>query len=299
MAAPSSSDSSTETDDERKRLSKKKERADGVPERYNLGKTLGEGSFAVVRKGVEVDTGAVRAVKCMSKERVRADSVLLLRELEAGKKLRHKHLVRFREFDEDARFCYMVFDLIPGIDLLQFIMNGEKFSHDQTRRVTRQMADALKYCHSHFIAHRDIKLENVMVDVSRGSRVNAVLLDFGLCYPHSDLEDRFSTEHCGSADYCGPEILLRGEYDTHAADVWALGVVTFILVYGTLPFNRDRRNHSILFSHIHPAPSFPPILDPPDVPPPARDLLERMLDLEAETRITASGVMKHSWFRKG
>jgi Protein kinase domain len=151
--------------------------------RYTLGDPVGEGSFAVVRKGVEVATGGEVAVKCMLKERVAPDSVLLQRELKAAQTLRHEHIVRFREVAEDALSIYMVFDLVYGVDLLDFISAGRTFSDEETQRISYQLTSAVDYCHRNYVAHRDIKLENVMVDTRHG--VQATLLDFGLCFIHT------------------------------------------------------------------------------------------------------------------
>jgi serine/threonine protein kinase len=261
--------------------------------RYGLGDVIGEGSFGQVRRATDVQTGIEVAIKIMPKEKLK-DTTLLDREIAAGNKLQHAHIVSFLAYLEDPQSSFLVFGLVPGMDLLECISAGVTFSQANARLISQQATSALAFCHENCVAHRDIKLENVMIDTVNG--VNTTLIDFGLCSVFESLDERWVGDHCGSADYCGPEILLRHDsYDVFASDVWALGVVMFILIFGTLPFNREERNISIIFKQLFPPAVFPSEAETAQVPAEARDVLVNMLNLDPATRPTAAELLQHPY----
>jgi serine/threonine protein kinase len=150
------------------------------------------------------------------------------REISAGNILSKCNIIaKLLEHFEQGDYTYLVFEYVPGLDLYEYMAkkNFQPIQEDTVRNIIKQLLRALRFSHKNGIAHMDIKLENIIL-IEKKKKVK--LIDFGLCEVISEHCERF----CGTRDYAPPEILQRKPYSTPIADVWCLGIVAFILLYG-------------------------------------------------------------------
>ncbi|XP_053666040.1 testis-specific serine/threonine-protein kinase 4-like [Anopheles marshallii] len=210
---------------------------------YIVGETIGQGSFAVVKKAYWPRRNKTVAIKIMSKAQLK-EQVLnkyVQRELDAIRSLRHEHIINFYEIIETNMRIYIVMQYAENGSLLQLVRMKTKLTEARVRRYYRQLIDAIHYMHSRFIAHRDIKLDNIVLD--KNDQVK--LVDFGFsCRVRHDGNDQsslvqpyLSESCCGSYAYASPEILYFTKHDPIPTDIWASGVVVYALLYGQLPFS--------------------------------------------------------------
>uniref|UniRef100_A0A0E0LCE7 non-specific serine/threonine protein kinase n=1 Tax=Oryza punctata TaxID=4537 RepID=A0A0E0LCE7_ORYPU len=266
-------------------------------DRYELGKLLGEGNFAKVYLGRHRATGEEVAVKVMDKEKlVRLGATeQIKREIEGMQRLRHPNVVRIHEVMANKRRIYVVMEYVRGGALCRYFRRSpgggaSGLREPEARRFFQQLVSAVAYCHSRGVYHRDIKLDNLLVD----EQGNLKVADFGL----SALADMSRREvHlqtvCGTPLFIAPEVLKRRGYDGAKADVWACGVVLYVLVTGRKPFPDEqisRLYHLIGQNQFQCPLSFSPDL--------AR-LVRRLLQPNPDRRITIPEIMEMRWFKKG
>lgn len=227
-------------------------------------------------------------------EKARVDHKLIENEISAGKMLTHPNLVKMLRSFEDSKYAYIVLEHVPGDDMFEYMdaRDFAPFTEKEARHLFRQMCEALSYCHSKGVIHRDLKLENVML-LGGPPHWRIKIIDFGLCdigVRCSDLSYRW----CGSVDYVCPEILLKQPYIGCKADVWSLGTTLYSMLYGQLPFSYKERSKIRTLAE-HPKLQFP--AEPP-ISEQGKDLLSRMLEPEPDKRLDLHQVMKHKWVRK-
>lgn len=256
---------------------------------FSIGnKVLGHGTFAEVRLAMHLRTGEPAAVKIVAKSRLSAyERGLMDTEIKAMHGLVHPNIVRLYQHSEDAFNIYIIMEYLRGTDLLSWLCSKGTASHlseAQARKLFSQIVDAVAYLHGKAIAHRDLKLENIMVD---SDLERAVIIDFGLC---GFIEPgKLMSVYCGSPAYAAPELVQRVPYDGKATDVWALGVCLFAMVFGDYPFEGD--DIGTLYGHI--------VYTRPALPESAtselKHLILAMLAKDSEQRITVAGIMRHPW----
>ena len=200
--------------------------------------SLGSGSYSKVKKAINAHANFEEvAVKIVDRLRAPKDyqEKFLPRELSIWARLRHPNLVALLDYFEDSLRVYMVLEYANGGDALKYIQKTGALSEDQSRVWINQIGDAVRYLHDQNIAHRDLKLENLLL-VERGKKIK--LCDFGFVKDvcKSDLSQTF----CGSKAYAAPEILKGRSYDPKKGDVWAMGVILYIFVTGKMPFDETR-----------------------------------------------------------
>ncbi|KAG4378583.1 hypothetical protein GLYMA_17G066300v4 [Glycine max] len=201
--------------------------------KYQLGRTIGEGTFSKVKLAVNGNNGQKVAIKVIDKHMVLENNLKnqVKREIRTMKLLHHPNIVRIHEVIGTKTKIYIVMEYVSGGQLLDKISYGEKLNACEARKLFQQLIDALKYCHNKGVYHRDLKPENLLLD----SKGNLKVSDFGLSalQKHNDVLNT----RCGSPGYVAPELLLSKGYDGAAADVWSCGVILFELLAGYLPFN--------------------------------------------------------------
>ncbi|CAH0550966.1 unnamed protein product [Brassicogethes aeneus] len=223
---------------------------------YFLGKTIGTGSYATVRTYGDNITHLYDsnhhkikvarsdrhdsdvAIKIVSKFSAPADYLkkFLPREIEVVKGLRHPNLIRFLQAIETTHRVYIVMEYAKNGSLLDIIRKDQYIDEIRARKWFRQLVDAVDYCHERGVVHRDIKCENMLMDVEW----NIKLSDFGFARGHLKPKNGqlpLSETFCGSYAYASPEILRGIPYQPQYADIWSMGVVLFAMVYGRLPFD--------------------------------------------------------------
>jgi hypothetical protein len=181
----------------------------------------------------------------------------------------------------------MIFEYIEGVQLLDYITGNGKLKEKAARKFTRQMVSAIDYCHQNSIAHRDLKIENMLVDLNG----NIKILDFGLSN-YFNPEDSLKT-FCGSLYFAAPELLMGRAYIGPEVDVWALGVVIYVMVCGKVPF--DDKSLPLLHDKIKRC----DIQYPSHLSADCKDLLQRMINGDPTKRATISEVINHPWLNQG
>ncbi|PAA71979.1 hypothetical protein BOX15_Mlig021886g2 [Macrostomum lignano] len=261
-----------------------------VFERYDLGRTLGDGNFAVVRACVKRDSGNEYAAKVIDKKKLRGKEHMVLNEVRIMRLCRHPNIVRLVDEYETKAEIYLIMELVKGGDLFDAISQVVKFNEIQASSMVADIAGALHYLHSRRIVHRDLKPENLLVYRSKDNKISLKLGDFGLAM---EVEEAIFTV-CGTPTYVAPEILSETGYGLEV-DMWALGVIAYILLCGFPPFRSRDRRQSELFQMIKTGTFeyLSPYWD--HVSAPAKDLINRLLVVDKAARLTAIDVLCHAW----
>ncbi|CAN1806235.1 CBL-interacting serine/threonine-protein kinase 17 [Linum perenne] len=256
--------------------------------KYELGRTLGEGSFAKVKLARNLESGLPFAVKIIDKHKIirlnLTDSIK--REIVTLKLLRHPNIVRLHEVLASKSKIYMVLEYVSGGELYDRISKGRGVSEADARKIFHQLIDGVSYCHSNGVFHRDLKPENVLMDAKGCIKIS----DFGL----SALPRHLGLLHtlCGSPNYVAPEVLLNKGYDGATCDIWSCGVILYVILTGFLPF--DDRNITALYYKIVKG----DVEIPKEMSSGAGNMIRRILDPNPVTRITMSGIKAHEWFNQ-
>jgi len=215
------------------------------------------------------------------------------KEIGAGTLLNHPHIGRFIESFENGLNNFLVFERIHGKDLYSTIEKSGfvPFADQSAKAIFKQIMEAVRYCHSRGVIHRDIKLENILMDATG----KVTVIDFGLC----DLISRpgqESEKFCGSLDYVAPEVLSSPTYNGKQADCFSLGVVLFTLLFAEFPFVANDRVDAVRYGRVQPTPNFiESKMKKYSIEPMARDLMIKMLKHNANERITLDDVVNHQW----
>ncbi|KAL7158970.1 hypothetical protein ABFS83_02G178700 [Erythranthe nasuta] len=265
--------------------------------KYELGKEVGRGHFghtcyAKGRKGELKDMPL--AVKIISKAKMSTAIAIedVRREVKILKALAgHKHLVRFYDACEDANNAYIIMELCEGGELLDKILSkGGRYMEDEAKLIVVQILSVVSFCHLQGVVHRDLKPENFLF-TSRSEDADMKLIDFGL----SDFirPDERLNDIVGSAYYVAPEVLHRS-YSVEA-DIWSIGVITYILLCGSRPF-WARTESGIFRAVLRADPNFED-MPWPSVSPHAKDFVKRLLNKDYRKRMTAAQALTHPWLR--
>ncbi|PKA57966.1 CBL-interacting protein kinase 32 [Apostasia shenzhenica] len=260
--------------------------------RYELGRTIGEGTFAKVRFARNLETGEPVAIKILAKEKVLKHKLVeqIKREIAIMKLIKHPNVVRLHEVMGSKSKIFIVLEYVTGGELFDKIVNHGRMKEDEARRYFHQLVNAVDFCHSRGVFHRDLKPENLLLDAAGNLKVS----DFGLSALSRQVRgDGLLHTTCGTPNYVAPEVLNDRGYDGATADLWSCGVILFVLLAGYLPF--DDINLANLYKKITTADfTFPSWFSFG-----AKRLLTRILDPNPMTRITISEILEDEWFRKG
>lgn len=259
--------------------------------RYELGKLLGQGTFAKVYHARNLKTGLSVAVKIIDKEKVMKIGLIdqIKREISVMRLVKHPNVVQLYEVMASKSNIYFVMEYVKGGELFNKVAKG-RLKEDAARKYFQQLIDAVDFCHSQGVYHRDLKPENLLLDEAGNLKVS----DFGLsALLESKRQDGLLHTTCGTPAYVAPEVINKRGYDGEKADMWSCGVILFVLLAGYLPFqdsNLVEMYRKIIKSEFR---------CPQWFPPEVRKLLSRILDPNPFTRITVARLMENSWFRKG
>ncbi|KAL7235500.1 hypothetical protein ACSBR1_018906 [Camellia fascicularis] len=276
--------------DERK---KKKEEEEGMRlgRKHEIGRTLGEGNFGKVKYAKNLDYGHSFALKILDKTRVLHLNITdqIKREIRTLKLLKHPNVVRLHEVLASKTKIYMVLEYVTGGELFDRIASKGKLSESRGRKLFQQLIDGVNYCHNKGVYHRDLKLENVLVD----AKGNIKITDFGLsALPQHFRNDGLLNTTCGSPNYVALETLANMGYDGATSDTWSSGVILYVILTGYLPF--DDRNLAILYQKIFKG----DVQIPKWLSLGARNLIRRILDPNPATRITMAEIKADEWFKQ-
>ncbi|XP_061638796.1 serine/threonine-protein kinase DCLK1b isoform X1 [Phyllopteryx taeniolatus] len=261
-----------------------------IAERYKVGRTLGSGNFAVVRECVERSTGREYALKIISKDKCRGKEHMIQSEVSILRRVKHPNIVLLIEEMDTGNEIYLVMELVKGGDLFDAITSSSKYTERDASCMLFNLASAIKYLHGLNIVHRDIKPENLLVYQHHDGSKSLKLGDFGL----ATVVNGFLYTVCGTPTYVAPEIVAEKGYGLKV-DIWAAGVITYILLCGFPPFNCKGDDQAVLFQEILRAePEFPaPHWD--NVSDSAKALIAGMLRVDVDRRLSAAQVLEHPW----
>ncbi|KAM8924208.1 calcium/calmodulin-dependent protein kinase type II subunit gamma isoform 8-T8 [Pelodytes ibericus] len=258
---------------------------------YQLYEELGKGAFSVVRRCVKKSSNQEYAAKIINTKKLSArDHQKLEREARICRLLKHPNIVRLHESISEEGFHYLVFDLVTGGELFEDIVAREYYSEADASHCIHQILESVNHIHQHDIVHRDLKPENLLL-ASKCKGAAVKLADFGLAIEvQGDQQAWFG--FAGTPGYLSPEVLRKDPYGK-PVDIWACGVILYILLVGYPPF-WDEDQHKLYQQIKAGAYDFPsPEWD--TVTPEAKNLINQMLTINPTKRITADQALKHPW----
>ncbi|XP_067101609.1 calcium/calmodulin-dependent protein kinase (CaM kinase) II gamma 1 isoform X7 [Osmerus mordax] len=258
---------------------------------YQLYEELGKGAFSVVRRCVKKSSGQEYAAKIINTKKLSArDHQKLDREARICRLLKHPNIVRLHDSISEEGFHYLVFDLVTGGELFEDIVAREYYSEADASQCINQILESVNHIHQHDIVHRDLKPENLLL-ASKLKGAAVKLADFGLAIEvQGDQQAWFG--FAGTPGYLSPEVLRKDPYGK-PVDIWACGVILYILLVGYPPF-WDEDQHKLYQQIKAGAYDFPsPEWD--TVTPEAKNLINQMLTINPAKRITSEQALKHPW----
>uniref|UniRef100_W5KAC7 non-specific serine/threonine protein kinase n=1 Tax=Astyanax mexicanus TaxID=7994 RepID=W5KAC7_ASTMX len=263
---------------------------------YLVGKMINKGSFAKVMEGMHISTGEKVAIKVIDKKKARQDSYVLKnmkREPRIHQMIRHPNIVLLLETLETENCYYMAMELCSGGDLMDRICDQKRLEEREVRRYTRQILSAVDHLHTHGIVHRDLKIENFLLDEHN----NIKIVDFGLSNTLKvySLSPELLNTQCGSPAYAAPELLAHRKYGPKV-DVWSVGVSMFAMLTGTLPFtvepfNIKQLHQKMVNGEISTIPS--------DISKGAVQFVLSLLEPDPLKRPTVKAAMEEKWLNEG
>ncbi|XP_054982537.1 serine/threonine-protein kinase SIK1 [Sorex araneus] len=253
---------------------------------YDIEQTLGKGNFAVVKLARHRVTKTQVAIKIIDKTRLDSSNLeKIYREVRIMKLLNHPHIIRLYQVMETKDMLYIVTEFAQNGEMFDYLTANGHLSEDEARKKFWQILSAVEYCHSHHIVHRDLKTENLLLD----GNLDIKLADFGFGNFYKPGEP-LST-WCGSPPYAAPEVFEGREYEGPQLDVWSLGVVLYVLVCGSLPF--DGPSLPALRQRVLEGRFRIPFFMSQD----CESLIRRMLVVDPTKRISVAHIRQHRWMQ--
>lgn len=275
-------------------LTPQSQQAQVQPCRYKTGKTLGAGSYSVVKECVHIDTGRYYAAKVINKRLMAGREHMVRNEIAVLKRVSmgHRNILTLVDYFETMNNLYLVTDLALGGELFDRICRKGNYYESDAADLMRATLSAVAYLHEHGIVHRDLKPENLLF---RTPEDNADLLiaDFGLSRIMDEEQFHVLTTTCGTPGYMAPEIFRKTGHGK-PVDIWAIGVITYFLLCGYTPFDREsnlEEMQAILVADY----SFTPLEYWRGVSLTAREFIRRCLTIDPEARMTADEALNHPW----
>ncbi|CAF3610220.1 unnamed protein product [Rotaria sordida] len=261
-----------------------------VTDKYDFGKKMGDGNFAIVRRSKLRGSEREFAIKIIDKSKMKGKEYMLDHEINIMYLCNHPNIIRLFEDHETADEIYLVMELIKGGDLFDYITKHRRFDEATSALMIKDVSEALLYLHTKKIVHRDLKPENLLVMQRKDGRITIKLTDFGLAM---HVTGPIKTV-CGTPTYVAPEILAEIGYGIEV-DCWATGIILYILLCGYPPFKTVDRNQEELFQMIQRG-KF--TYDPEywdSISLSAKDLIDHLLVVDQQKRMRADEILLHPW----
>ncbi|XP_049393219.1 CBL-interacting serine/threonine-protein kinase 20-like [Solanum stenotomum] len=259
--------------------------------KYEIGKLLGQGTFAKVYHARNLKTGQIVAVKVIDKEKVMKVGLIdqIKREISVMRLIRHPNVVELYEVMTSKTKIYFAMEYVRGGELFNKVAKG-RLRESAARKYFQQLIASVDFCHSRGVYHRDLKPENILLDETGNLKVS----DFGLSALYdTKRQDGLLHTTCGTPAYVTPEVINKRGYDGEKADIWSCGVILFVLLTGYLPF------HDTNLMEMYKKISKGIFKCPECFPCEVKKLLSRILDPNLFSRITLAKLMDNNWFKKG
>ena len=257
-------------------------------------KALGEGAFACVKLGYHIPTKQQVAVKIITKSKIPADmKEYAITEPTYLSKLSHSNIINLLLTYEDEQMIYLFLEYVQGGDLYSLVESKGQLSQNLVKTLSHQIVGALNYCHQNNTCHRDIKLENILVEYnpSNETQSKAKLIDFGFAANIPEESYKFQ-DFPGSMLYAAPELLSGTPYNARVSDVYSLGVLLYVMLYGRYPFYSEN-NSELYYLITSTKPEFDSSFNSAST-----DLIAKMLHPDPNQRIQLHQVLIHPWFAK-
>ncbi|SCU82695.1 LADA_0C07338g1_1 [Lachancea dasiensis] len=271
---------------------------------YIIGSTLGEGEFGKVKMGwskisgsSSMDVSKQVAIKLVRRDNIPKNSekeVKIYREINALKHLNHPNIVKLEEVLQNSKYIGIVLEYASGGEFYKYIQKKRRLKENAACRLFAQLISGVCYMHSKGLVHRDLKLENLLLD----KQENLLITDFGFVNEFSPEEELMKTS-CGSPCYAAPELVVTAKpYEARKADIWSCGVILYAMLAGYLPWDDDPDNPDgddigKLYRYI----TRTPLKFPDYITPVPRDLLRETLIADPTKRITTLGILQHRWLQ--
>ncbi|KNE55868.1 CAMK/CAMKL/BRSK protein kinase [Allomyces macrogynus ATCC 38327] len=263
---------------------------------YVLSKVLGQGSTGRVRLGVHYRTGQKVAIKIIPKTAMLGHGASaahaqnlakkMEREIVIMKLVQHPSVMQLYDVYETDEELYLVLEHVEGGELFDYLVKKGRLDEQEACSFFQQIIYGVHYCHQHLVCHRDLKPENLLLDSTRKIKV----ADFGMA-SLQQIGKQLETS-CGSPHYASPEIIKGVKYDGAKSDIWSCGVILYALLAGNLPFDDD--NIRRLLSKVKAGKFYMP----PHISPAAQDLIQKMLVVDPDHRMTMDQIKRHPWFKQ-
>jgi len=272
----------------------------GIHLLYDLRKKIGTGNFSEVKLGISRKNGKKYAIKVLDRKRFDAFSrkrnthLDFETEVKTLEQLKHRNIVHFFEYKEEGDLKYMVTEFLEGGDLLQRLLDIGKYTDRGTRHIFVQILSGLRYLHGNNIVHRDLKPENILL-ADQTDTANAKIADFGLAGRITDAQTAFKT-FCGTPHYFAPELIQSQQNGTKygkEVDLWSAGVILYILLSGTPPFEDEN-----LYQQILQGSYMFDVEEWNSVPTCSKDLVSHLMDINPLTRYTVEQALMHEYMKK-
>ncbi|CAL5995719.1 Kinase [Hexamita inflata] len=254
---------------------------------YVIDKQLGKGTFGDVKLATHVLTGEKVAIKILEKAKIsrEEDFNRVVREIQVLKMLNHSNIVKLLEVLDTPHHIFLVTQFVENGELFDYVVKRGKLTEQETCKFFRQLISAVSYCHLRRVCHRDLKLENILLNAANDLKI----IDFGLSNILSQENAKFKTA-CGSPSYVAPEVLSGRKYHGPQVDIWSAGIILYAMLCGTLPF--DDEELPKLYKKIGSG----QFDIPPFVSASAADLLKKILVVDPEKRFDIKQIISHPWF---
>ena len=252
---------------------------------YLFGRLIGRGAFGKVNLGLHILSGKIVAIKSFNKSKFKDENSRqkIYHEINLMKSLKHNSIVRILETIETSNYILIIMENVNGGDLLSFVKKRTKLNEKTAKIIFKQLIISLKYIHSKGIIHRDIKLDNILIDLHN----NIKICDFGVGKNYQNNE-KFM-DQCGTPAYIAPEILQNEGYEGPPVDIWSAGVVLYAMLSGNVPFkgnNIKDLQYNIISGNFH-------MIN--DISNDAQNIIMRLLNVDPNKRITIDEILCHPW----
>jgi len=265
-----------------------------VPCQYRTGKTLGSGTYAIVKEAVHIKTGKYYACKVINKKLMEGREFMVRNEIAVLKRVSsgHKNIVTLHDYFETSNNLYLCFDLCTGGELFDRICAKGNYHEPDAAGLVRTIMKAVQYIHDSHIVHRDLKPENLLFRTP-AEDADIMIADFGLSRVMEEERFHLLTEICGTPGYMAPEIFKKSGHGK-PVDIWAMGVITYFLLAGYTPFDRENQQQE-MEAIIAGDYKFEPEEYWANVSNTARDFVSACLTVDPNQRPTAAEILQHRW----
>lgn len=265
-----------------------------VPCQYRTGRTLGSGTYAIVKEAIHINTGKYYACKVINKKLMEGREHMVRNEIAVLKRISsgHPNIVTLHDYFETSHNLYLCFDLCTGGELFDRICAKGNYYEADAANLVRTIFEAVKYIHEAGIVHRDLKPENLLFR-TQAEEADIMIADFGLSRVMESEKLSLLTEICGTPGYMAPEIFKKTGHGK-PVDVWAMGVITYFLLAGYTPFDRDTQQQEMEAIMVGDY-KFEPEEYWANVSDTARSFVTECLTVDPASRPTAAGALQHKW----